>query len=106
MTEDNGTLLCCLRQCGDGAALLKVHVQPKASRNAVCGLHGDALKVAIQAPPVDGKANDSLVKYLAGVFGVTKRDVQLHSGQTSRQKYFKIMGKPYPQLVLVLKSLL
>lgn len=106
MTKNTDSLLCCLWECRDGASLLDVHLQPKASRDAVCGLHGDALKVAIQAPPVEGKANAYLIQYLAEVFGVAKRDVLLHSGHSSRRKRIKIKGKSFSELVLVVESLL
>ncbi len=106
MTKNIDSPLCCLWQYRDGASLLDVHVQPKASRDAICGLYGDALKVAIQAPPVEGKANAYLTRYLARVFGVARRDVEIHSGHTSRKKCVKIKGKSFPELASVLESLL
>lgn len=69
---------------------LQLHVQPKASRDQFCGLHGDALKLAITAPPVDGKANAHILKLLAGWFGVSKSAVDLIRGELSRQKTVRI----------------
>lgn len=71
---------------------LTLHVQPKASRDQFCGLHGDAIKLAITAPPVDGKANAHIVKLLATWFGVSKSAVELVRGDTSRQKTIRIQS--------------
>ncbi len=70
---------------GDDLAL-KVRVQPRASRDEIVGPHGDSLKVRITAPPVDGKANAHLIRYLAGAFGVGKGEVQIAAGETGRDK--------------------
>lgn len=75
----------------DGQALvLNVHVQPRAGKDEIAGLHGDRLKIRVKAPPVDGKANRYLIDFLADVFGVAKRDVVLLAGETGRDKRFKI----------------
>ena len=65
---------------------LAVHVQPRASRNAILGWHGEALKVALTAPPVDGEANAALQAYLAKALGLKKAQVSLAQGQSSRHK--------------------
>jgi len=65
---------------------LRVHVQPGAKRTEVAGTHGDALKIRLAAPPVDGQANEALLSYLAEQFGVPKRQVELVSGHASRSK--------------------
>lgn len=70
--------------------ILTCHLQPKASKTEVVGLHGDALKIRIKAPPVDGKANLELVKFLAKEFAVNKRAVSLVSGELSRHKRVRI----------------
>jgi hypothetical protein len=71
----------------DGATLvLTLHVQPGAARTAVAGRHGDALKIRLAAPPVDGRANDELLRFLAEAFAVPQRAVTLVRGATSRQK--------------------
>jgi len=80
-------------QTGKGV-MVTVHATPRASRNQVQGLHGEALKVRLQAPPVDGKANDSLIRFVAEVLGIPRRDVLLVSGETSRQKRLLVCGVP------------
>ena len=71
--------------------LLTLRVQPRASKDEIVGPHGeDALKVRITAPPVDGKANQHLIKFLAKAFGVSKGEVDLLRGESGRDKYFAI----------------
>ncbi len=70
--------------------IIACHLQPRASRDEFSGLHGDSLKIRIKAPPVEGKANVYLIKFLAKQFGVVKRDVTLLSGELSREKRIKI----------------
>ncbi|GAB4257218.1 MAG: DUF167 family protein YggU [Methylomicrobium sp.] len=65
---------------------LNLHVQPKASRDEWSGFHGERLKLRIKAPPVDGRANDYLMRFLAAEFGVSKRACRLVSGDSSRDK--------------------
>lgn len=72
--------------------ILHLRVQPGAKRTAVSGVFGDQLKIAVQAPPVDGKANEALLRWLAKTLGLNKREVTLTSGQTSRDKRVKIQG--------------
>ena len=69
-----------------------VHVQPRAARSEIVGLHGAALKVRLQAPPVDGAANEALVKLLADRLGVPRRSVHVVAGATSRAKTVEIEG--------------
>ncbi|MBS0849306.1 DUF167 family protein YggU [Citrobacter sp. JGM124] len=71
--------------------LLRLYVQPKAHRDSLVGLHGEELKVAITAPPVDGKANSYLITFLAKQFRVPKNQVVLVKGETSRHKQIKII---------------
>lgn len=73
-----------------GALVLTVHVQPGARRSEVAGIHGDALKVRLAAPPVDGRANDELVRFMAEAFGVPRANVVLLRGTTSRRKTVRI----------------
>lgn len=71
--------------------LLSVRLQPRASCDEIVGPHGtDSLKIRITAPPVDGKANQHLIKYLAKEFGVAKGQVTLLSGTTGRDKRLAI----------------
>ena len=81
--------------CEDGL-VLRLYIQPKASRDAIVGLHGDEVKVAITAPPVDGQANAHLVKYLAKQFRVAKSQVVIEKGELGRHKQVKII---HPQTI-------
>ncbi len=72
--------------------LLRVHVQPRAKRAGVAGLHGDSLKLKVQAPPADGAANRACVELLARLLKVPKRSVSLRSGHRSREKTFLVEG--------------
>jgi len=69
-----------------------VRVQPRASKNEVVGVYGTALKIRLQAPPVDGAANAALVSFLAGLLGVSRRSVRIISGESSRDKLVEISG--------------
>ncbi|HSD61552.1 MAG TPA: DUF167 domain-containing protein [Burkholderiales bacterium] len=81
------------RRSADGATLtLFLHVQPGAKRTGAAGLHGDALKVRLAAPPVEGRANEALIAWLAEVFGVPARQVRLLWGEKSREKVVEISG--------------
>ncbi|MFV0596548.1 DUF167 family protein YggU [Shewanella sp.] len=73
-----------------GDLLLNLYIQPKASRDQIVGLHGDELKVAITVPPIDGKANAHLSKYLAKTFKVPKSDVHILKGELGRHKQVRI----------------
>lgn len=75
----------CLREQGAGC-VLDVSVVPNAKRTAVDGFHDGALRVRLNAPPVDGKANQALVDWLADQLGCPKRSISLLRGQTSRRK--------------------
>jgi len=76
---------------GHPAIVLTLHVQPGSRRTEAAGLHGDALKVRVAAPPVDGKANTELLHFLAHAFAVPLRDVTLVRGETSRRKVVRIV---------------
>ena len=70
----------------DGDVRLAVRAQPGAKVSQVTGMHGDRVKIAVQAPPVDGKANAALCAFVADWLGVPKRAVSLGAGETSRDK--------------------
>ncbi len=70
--------------------LLHLYIQPRASRNEICGLHESALKVRIKAPPVDGAANKMCLKFLAKSLNLSPKTLELVSGQSSRTKTVKI----------------
>lgn len=90
----------------DGTVLIRVYVQPKASRNAVVGIHDGAVKIAVTSPPVDGKANQAVAVFLAKTLGVAKRDVTLNTGQSSRRKVFQITGKTMEEIRGHIESIL
>ena len=69
-----------------------VKVQPRARRNAVVGELGDALKIALTAPPVDGKANEACIEFFADALRVARSSVSIASGQTSRNKIIRVTG--------------
>ena len=71
---------------------LTLHVQPGAKRSEINGLYGDALKVRLAAPPIEGRANDALLKYVAQLFGVSSKQVELKQGIQSRRKIVAITG--------------
>lgn len=80
------------RVASDGRITLTLHIQPGAKKTEFAGLHGDALKIRLAAPPVDGKANDALVKFMADTLGLARSAVSLKSGQTSRRKVLEVTG--------------
>ena len=81
-----------LKEGKDGFPLLTVYVQPKSSRNKIAGIHGQAIKLCITAPPVDGKANKAVIGFFAKLFHLPKSQVTLHSGQQSRTKRLQLTG--------------
>jgi uncharacterized protein (TIGR00251 family) len=80
-----------VRDTAQGAQFA-LRVQPRSSRNAIAGVLGDAIKLAITAPPVDGKANQAVVEYLAKLFSVPKSSITILSGETGRNKLIAIRG--------------
>ncbi len=70
--------------------ILRIKVQPKASSNAFAEVMGDAIKLRTTAPPIDGKANEQIIAWLAKGFGLAKSNVQLSSGDVARFKTFRI----------------
>ncbi len=80
---------------------LTLHIQPGAKRTDVAGLHGDALKIRLAAPPIEGRANEALLKFIAESFGVPLRQVELKQGGQSRHKVVAITGsKVEPERLL------
>ena len=94
--------MVAVRQEGD-ELWLDLFIQPKASRDQIQGEHGDELKVAITAPPVDGQANSHLIKYLAKQFKVAKGQVQIVRGELGRHKTVTVHApKQLPQEIVLL----
>jgi uncharacterized protein (TIGR00251 family) len=79
------------RREGD-VIILALHVQPGAKRSETAGLHGNALKIRLAAPPIEGRANEALLRFIAELFGVPLRDVELLRGAQSRHKMVKVIG--------------
>lgn len=79
-----------LTTLADGAVLLHVYVQPKASKSRIVGLYDDCLKLAVAAPPVDGKANEEVIRFLSRLLNIPGRDIALSSGAQSRRKKVRI----------------
>lgn len=71
---------------------LRVYIQPNASRSAVVGEYNHALKIALKAPPIEGKANKALIAFMAELCGVSKSQVEVVKGLQSRQKTVAIAG--------------
>jgi uncharacterized protein (TIGR00251 family) len=84
-----------LRATAQGVTLA-VRAQPGAKKTAITGLYGEGaaaqLKVAVHAPPLEGRANAALIEFLAGMFSIPKNAVQLVAGESSRSKVFEIRG--------------
>lgn len=73
-------------------AVLSVHIQPKASTTECVGIYGDAIKIRVAAPPVDGAANDELIRFLARQLSIPSTAVRIHSGAGGRHKRILIKG--------------
>ena len=81
-----------LSRAADGSVILTLHIQPGAKKTEITGLHGEALKIRLAAPPVDGKANAALIAFLAKACGFSKSAVELVSGDTCRAKRVRVTG--------------
>lgn len=71
---------------------ISVHAQPRAKKTEIVGVHGDTLKVKVAAPPVEGAANEELVRFFAELLSVKKSQVRLKQGTASRNKVIEIDG--------------
>jgi uncharacterized protein len=88
----------------DETIILTLHIQPGAKRSEIVGLHGDALKIKLAAPPAEGRANEALLKFIAELFDVTLRNVELKQGEQSRRKVVVILAsKVSPETLLTSK---
>jgi len=101
MADDVTAAVC---KAADGVYVW-VHAQPGARKARVCGMHGDAIKVAIREAAQDGRANAAIIRVFAEALGVAKADVCLASGQTSRRKRLFIHGDDV-QLIQGLQDML
>jgi uncharacterized protein len=83
---------------------LTIRVIPRASRSEIIGGYGDALKIKLASPPVDGAANEELVKLLAKSFGVSRIDVEIIAGLTSKTKQVRITGASRERITAILQA--
>lgn len=82
----------CLQTRSDGSLILSIHVQPGAVRSELAGMHGDALKLRLAAPPVDGRANKAVIAFFATLLHLPKSAVVIRSGLRSRAKTLLLTG--------------
>jgi uncharacterized protein len=73
-------------------ATFAVKVQPRAKKNAITGELGDALKLALTAPPVEGRANEACIEFFANLLDVPRSSITIASGETSRRKVIRVVG--------------
>lgn len=85
------------------SARINVYVQPRAAKNEIAGMHGDALKIRLTAPPVDNAANAALVDFIAAKVGVPKARVRVVAGSTSRRKVVEIAGVAFEAVTAALR---
>lgn len=89
---------------GPGGVTLLLHEQPGAAQTGIAGEHGDALKIRLAAPPVDGKANAALLEFLAKSFGVPRTAVALVGGAASRRKRVSVAGASVAEALRCLRA--
>lgn len=87
-----------------GAIILNVHVMPRAHRNEVVGVSGDAVRVRLTAPPVEGKANKVLVDFLAEELGIPRSSIEIVGGLSSRNKKVRLRGVTRTQIEKMVKK--
>ena len=92
-----------------GGLTIPVRAQPGAKKTAIAGIYGEGdaaqLKIAVQAPPIEGRANKALIAFLAETFGVSKKSVELVNGELSRSKVFLLRGVSVDRANAVLSHL-
>ena len=86
------------------AATLSVRIQPRSSKNGIVVMEDGGLKIRLTAPPVDGAANEALVRFLADTFSVPKAQVEIISGHTAKNKIVRIEGISREEVERVLKA--
>jgi len=91
------------RQAGDGI-VFNVKVIPRAHRDEIVGVEGDALKIRLNAPPVQGRANQALIKFLAAVLDVPRAQIEIVRGETARHKAVRVRGVPLEKLRAAFKA--
>ena len=94
-----------VRDTPQGASFL-VRVQPRARRNAVQGVMGEALRVSLSTPPIDGRANEALILFLAELLHVSRSSIAIASGEHARNKRICIAGRSAAQILIALGNIL
>ena len=87
-------------------ATFQVKVSPRARKNAITGTWGDALKLALTAPPVEGRANEACIEFVAKLLNVPRSSVTIAAGESSRQKLIRVAGARAAQVEEKLRALL
>ena len=85
-----------------GCIFIKIHLQPRASKNEIAGIHGDSIKLRLTSPPVDGAANSHAIEFFAKKLGVQKSKITIVSGEKSRHKTLKVAGISLEEAVTAL----
>jgi uncharacterized protein (TIGR00251 family) len=93
-----------LSRLPDGRSLLAVYVQPRSSRTGLIGIHDQALKITLTAPPVDDAANKALIIFFSSFFKIPRKQVILHKGQQSRRKQVIIEGLSSEAIMALIKT--
>jgi len=88
----------------EGPVVLAVRIQPRASRNGIVRREDGTFKIRLTAPPVDGAANEALIKFLSDTLNLSKSQVEIVSGQTSREKRIKIIGMSESDVIRLLNN--
>ena len=101
MNNDSGKTMLKITETGEGVTF-GVHVQPRASRNELCGVQGEELKLRITSPPVDDAANKLCIEVLAKLLGVAKSNVAIIAGTRSRHKTIRIHGVTSAQILALM----
>jgi uncharacterized protein len=96
-------------RAAQGGVTLAVRAQPGAKKTTIIGVYGEGssaqLKIAVKAPPIEGRANSALLEFLAERFGIPKNSVELMTGELSRSKVFLLRGVTLQQVQELLKSI-
>ncbi len=88
----------------NGEVTFSVKVVPRASKNHIAGMAGDAVKIRLNAPPVEGKANEALVSFLAEALGIHRAQIQIISGHSTRRKIVRVRGVTAEQIEALANS--
>ncbi len=85
-----------------GCIFINIHLQPRASKNEIAGIHGDSIKLRLTSPPVDGAANSHVIEFFAKKLGVQKSKITIVSGEKSRHKTLRVAGITLEEAVTAL----